>query len=303
MIFNGVWRIVYKLQASEYRSLFILNELSMNTPSNRFKQALIRGDFQGGLWLALADAYAAELCAGSGFDWLLIDGEHAPNDLRSILSILQSVAPYPAHPVVRLPHGEPALIKQILDLGADTLLIPMVESASHAEQLVRATRYPPEGIRGVGSGIARSSRWSRYGDYPEQANRNMCLLVQVETWPALQQVRAIASVDGVDGVFIGPADLSASMGYLGQPSHPEVVAAIERALRAIRDAGKAAGVLCSDEALARRYIEKGANFVAVGVDTSLLAQATAALASKFCAPRESAGATVSAPTTGSHGSY
>jgi 4-hydroxy-2-oxoheptanedioate aldolase len=278
-------------------------EDTMHTPVNRFKEALARGDFQGGLWLALADAYAAELCAGSGFDWMLIDGEHAPNDLRAMLAILQSVAPYPTHPVVRLPHGDPALIKQVLDLGADTLLIPMVETPSQAEQLVRATRYPPDGMRGVGSGIARASRWSRYGDYLEQANRNMCLLVQAETRSALEQVSAIAAVEGVDGVFIGPADLSASMGYLGQPSHPEVVAAIEAALVAIRNAGKAAGILCSDESLARRYIEKGANFVAVGVDTSLLVQATETLARKFCAPRDDAAATVPGQPIGSDGSY
>lgn len=284
-------------------SLFTSFEDAMPTPVNRFKQALARGDFQGGLWLALADAYAAELCAGSGFDWVLIDGEHAPNDLRTMLSILQGVAPYPTHPVVRLPHDDPALIKQVLDLGADTLLIPMVESPAQAEQLVRAMRYPPDGIRGVGSGIARASRWSRFSDYLEQANRNMCLLVQVETRPALEQVSAIAAVEGVDGVFIGPIDLSASMGYLGQPSHPEVVAAIDAALGAIRNAGKAAGIFCTDESMARRYIGKGANFVAVGVDTSLLAQATAALARKFCAPREDAGATVSGQPDGSRGNY
>jgi 4-hydroxy-2-oxoheptanedioate aldolase len=256
----------------------------MRTPINPFKQALARGDLQVGLWLALADSYAAELCAGSGFDWLVLDAEHAPNDLRSLLSSLQSIAPYPSHPVVRLQHGDSALIKQVLDLGADTLLIPMVESAAQARQLVRAMRYPPLGIRGVGSGIARSSRWSRYEDYLQQANGNVCLLVQVETRQALEQVGEIAAVEGVDGVFIGPADLSASMGYLGQPAHSEVVAAIEDAIHPIRSAGKAAGILCSDEALARRYIARGANFVAVGADTSLLAQATAALAGKFRTP-------------------
>lgn len=257
----------------------------MQTPINPFKQALARGEFQAGLWLALADPYAAELCAGSGFDWLVLDAEHAPNDLRSLLSSLQSIAPYPSHPVVRLPHGDTALIKQVLDLGASTLLIPMVESASQAQQLVRAMRYPPLGIRGVGSGIARSSRWTRYEDYLQQANGNVCLLVQVETRQALEQAGGIAAVEGVDGVFIGPADLSASMGYLGQPAHPEVVAAIEDAIQVIRKAGKAAGLLCSDEALARRYIAQGATFVAVGADTTLLAQAMAALAGKFGVPR------------------
>ncbi|HYD80240.1 MAG TPA: 4-hydroxy-2-oxoheptanedioate aldolase [Paucimonas sp.] len=256
----------------------------MLTPVNPFKQALKRGDPQIGLWLALADPYAAELCAGSGFDWLAFDAEHAPNDLRTLLHSLQSVAPYPSHPVVRLPHGDPALIKQVLELGATTLVVPMVESVAQAQALVRAMRYPPHGIRGVGSAIGRSSRWMRYADYIKQANDQVCLVVQAETAPALAQLEAIASVEGVDGVLIGPADLSASLGYLGQPAHPEVVAAIDTAIATIRRAGKAAGILCTDETLTRHYIEQGASFVAVGVDTSLLANATKALAEKFRSP-------------------
>jgi 4-hydroxy-2-oxoheptanedioate aldolase len=253
----------------------------MQTPSNLFKQALQRGDTQVGLWLALASPYAAELCAGSGFDWLAIDAEHAPNDLRTLLATLQSVAAYGSHPVVRLPHGDAVLIKQVLELGVTSLLVPMVESSGQARELVRAMRYPPHGVRGVGSGIARSSRWNAYADYLQKANDEACLLVQVETQAALDDVAAIASVDGVDGVFIGPADLAASMGHLGQLAHPDVVAAIEKGLAAIRAAGKAAGILCMDEALARRYMEAGASFVAVGADTSLLAGATRSLAAKF----------------------
>lgn len=275
----------------------------MRTPDNLFKQALARGEFQAGLWLALADPYAAELCAGSGFDWLVLDAEHAPNDLRSLLASLQSVAPYPSHPVVRLPHGDAALIKQVLDLGASTLLVPMVESAEQAQQLVRAMRYPPQGLRGVGSGIARSSRWTRYEDYLQQANSQVCLLVQVETRSALEQVKAIAAVEGVDGVFLGPADLSASMGCLGQPAHPEVVSAIETAIQTIRNAGKAAGILCTDESLARRYIAQGANFVAVGVDTTLLAQSTAALAQKFRTPQSEASGAGEQPLPAAKGGY
>ena len=253
----------------------------MQTPDNLFKQALARGEVQIGLWQALADPYAAEICAGSGFDWLLLDGEHAPNDLRSLLAALQSVAAYPTHPVVRVPHGDAALIKQVLDIGATTLLVPMVESAEQAAALVRAMRYPPQGVRGVGSAIARSARWSRYPHYLQEANDCVCLLVQVESLAALQQVDAIAAVDGVDGVFIGPADLSASMGYLGQPAHPEVRAAIDHAIARILHAGKAPGILCADETLARHYLALGARFVAVGVDTSLLVRATAALAAQF----------------------
>ncbi|MCJ0765199.1 4-hydroxy-2-oxoheptanedioate aldolase [Variovorax terrae] len=253
----------------------------MKTPENTFKSALARGDLQLGLWLALADAYAAELCAGCGFHWLLIDGEHAPNDLRNMLAALQAVAPYPSHPVVRIPKADDTLIKQVLELGATTLLVPMVESADQARQLVRAMRYPPQGIRGVGSAIARSARWSRYPDYLHEANERMCLLVQVETHEALARIEEIAAVEGVDGVFIGPADLSASMGLIGQPAHPEVKAAITEALHRIAHAGKAPGILCADEALARHYIEAGARFVALGVDTSLLVKAATGLASRF----------------------
>jgi 4-hydroxy-2-oxoheptanedioate aldolase len=253
----------------------------MKTPDNVFKRALQRGEVQIGLWQALADPYAAEICAGSGFDWLLFDGEHAPNDLRSLLGALQAVAPYPVQPVVRVPQGDAALIKQVLDIGATTLMVPMVESAEQAAALVRAMRYPPQGVRGVGSAIARSARWARYPNYLHEANDRVCLLVQVETHQALAQVEAIAAVDGVDGVFIGPSDLAASMGWLGQPAHREVRGAIEQAIHAIACAGKAPGILCADEALARHYLALGARFVAVGVDTSLLVRATTALAAAF----------------------
>ena len=253
----------------------------MKTPANPFKNALEQGRLQLGLWLALADAYAAEICASCGYDWLLVDGEHAPNDLRGMLAALQAIAPYPSHPVVRIPKGDDALIKQVLDLGATTLLVPMVESAEQAGQLVRALRYPPQGTRGVGSAIARSARWTRYPDYLHEANDRVCLLVQVETREALAQVDEIAQVDGVDGVFIGPADLSASMGLLAQPAHPEVKAAITQALGRITRTGKAPGILCADEALARHYIAAGARFVALGVDTTLLVKAATGLLQRF----------------------
>ncbi|WP_087686343.1 4-hydroxy-2-oxoheptanedioate aldolase [Pandoraea sp. PE-S2R-1] len=258
----------------------------MKTPPNAFKQALANRQRQIGLWMGLATPYAAELCAGSGFDWIVIDGEHAPNDLRSTLAALQAVAPYPSHPVVRLPQGDAVLIKQVLEIGATTLLVPMVESADMAAALVSAMRYPPQGTRGVGSGLARSSRWNRYDDYLHAANDTTCLLVQVETAEALAQVDAIASVDGVDGVFIGPADLAASMGYLGQATHPDVRKAIEDGIARIRAAGKPAGILCVDEALARHYLDLGVTFIAVGIDTSLLANASRALAAKFAGPAD-----------------
>lgn len=265
----------------------------MKTPDNLFKQALARQELRIGLWLALADAYPAELCAGCGFDWLLIDGEHAPNDLRTTLAALQAIAAYPAHPVVRIPKADDALIKQVLDLGATTLMVPMVESAEQARALVRAMRYPPHGVRGVGSGIARSARWSQYPNYLQEANDRLCLLVQAETREALEHVDQIAAVEGVDGVFIGPADLAASFGLLGQPAHSDVKAAIEGGIRSIASAGKAPGILCADEALARSYIEVGARFVAVGVDTSLLVKSASALAAKF-----KSGSTASAVGTG-----
>ena len=255
----------------------------MHTPANTFKQALTRPGARIGLWLGLADPYAAELCATTGFDWLLIDGEHGPNDLRSMLGALQAVAPHPSHPVLRIPHGDTVLIKQVLEIGATTLLVPMVESADQARELVRATRYPPQGLRGVGSGLARSSRWSAWPGYLQEANDSVCLLVQVETAAALAQLDAIAAVDGVDGVFIGPADLSASMGHLGNPGHPEVQQAIDGAIARILAAGKAPGILAVDETLARRYIGLGVRFVAVGVDATLLARTARALASRFAA--------------------
>ncbi len=257
----------------------------MQTPRNTFKDALAEGRTLAGLWLGLADPYAAELCAGLGFDWLLIDGEHAPNDLRSMLGALQAAAPYGCEPVVRIPHGDAALVKQVLEIGARTLLVPMVESAEAAAALVRAMRYPPEGIRGVGSGLARSSRWNRYPDYLHEANARVSLLVQVETAQAIGQLDAIARVEGVDGVFIGPADLSASMGYLGQPAHPAVRAVIEQAIGTILAAGKAPGILCTDESLAAHYTQLGARFVAIGVETTLLSQAARALLARFHAAR------------------
>jgi 4-hydroxy-2-oxoheptanedioate aldolase len=253
----------------------------MRTPVNTFAQAIAGPGARIGLWLGLADPYTAELCASAGFDWLLVDGEHGPNDLRSMLGSLQAVAPYPSHPVVRIPQADTALIKQVLEIGATALLVPMVETAAQAQAIVQAMRYPPRGVRGVGSGLARSSRWSGYPSYLHEADDSLCLLVQVETASALAQLDEIAAVDGVHGVFIGPADLSASMGHLGNPGHPEVQSAIEAAIARILSAGKAPGILAVDEALARRYIALGARFVAVGVDATLLARATRALAARF----------------------
>jgi 4-hydroxy-2-oxoheptanedioate aldolase len=253
----------------------------MQFPTNTFKQALQEGRAQIGLWAALADAYATEAIAGTGFDWLLIDAEHGPNDLRGILAQLQAAAPYPAHPIVRPPTGDIVLIKQLLELGAQTLLIPMIESAEQAAAMVAAVRYPPQGVRGVGSGIARSGRWGAIDNYAHQANAQMCVLLQVESRKGIDNLAAIAAVEGVDGVFCGPAGLAASFGLLGQPDHPDVVAAVRAGIAAVCRAGKAAGVLTMDHALSRQYLQDGASFVAVGVDILLMVQGCRALAAAF----------------------
>lgn len=246
---------------------------------NLFKQALKAGKVQIGLWCGLADPYTVEIIASAGFDWLALDCEHAPNDLRSVLAQLQMMAGTPTQPLVRLPTGDPVLIKQYLDIGAHTLLIPVVESAEEAAMLVAATRYPPQGFRGVASG--RASRWGRVKDYLATATDEVCLLVQVETKLGLDNLDAILTVEGVDGVFIGPSDLAASMGHLGNTSHPQVTAAIDDAIASIVAAGKAAGILATDTALAQAYIDKGVTFCAVGVDTLMLSNAATALAGKF----------------------
>jgi len=253
----------------------------MELATNVFKQALRRGKPQIGLWVGLADSYVAELLATTGFDCLVIDAEHAPNDPRSVLAQLQAVAPYPVHPIVRPVHGTVELIKQYLDIGAQTLIIPMVESAEQAAQMVAATRYPTRGVRGVGSALARSSRWNQIDDYLRRSDDEMCVFVQVESVNALTQLERIAAVDGVDGIFFGPADLAASMGLLGKPSDPAVQAAITQGIAAVRRAGKAAGTLTSDRRLAREYLDQGALFVAVGVDTSILVKAAKELAAEF----------------------
>jgi 4-hydroxy-2-oxoheptanedioate aldolase len=253
----------------------------MQTPVNPFLQALRAGQPQIGLWVAMADPYAAEMLAGTGFDWLLLDAEHAPNDIRSVLAQLQAVAPYPVHAVVRPVTGETSVIKQFLDIGAQTLLVPMVEDAEQARRIVAATRYPPQGVRGVGSTLARASRWNHYGDYLQKADEQVGVLVQVETASAAGRLDEIVAVEGVDGVFFGPADLAASMGHRGNPGHPDVQRVIEQGIATVRAAGMPAGILTADRALARGYLEMGALFVAVGADTTLLTRAARELAAAF----------------------
>ena len=234
-----------------------------------------------GMWLSTGSPLVAEICAGSGLDWVLIDAEHGPNDLTSTLPQLQALAGYPVTVLVRPPIGDTVLIKQYLEIGAQNLLIPLCESAEQAAELVRAVRYPPQGVRGVGSSLGRSSRWGRITDYVPDAADSISLYLQIETATAVGNAEAILAVDGVDGIFIGPADLAASMGHLGEQGHPDVVAAVESCLGLARAAGKPAGVYAADPKLADRYLAAGASFVCVGADVTILARGTEDLAARF----------------------
>jgi 4-hydroxy-2-oxoheptanedioate aldolase len=252
----------------------------MDLPKNHFKHALAEGRQQIGLWCTLPGAYAAEAVAGSGFDWLLLDTEHSPGDPLTVMAQLQAVAPYPVSAVVRPASNDVVLIKRFLDLGAQTLLIPYVQSVDEARSAVAAMRYPPEGVRGV-SGVTRATRFGRVPGYARRAHEELCLLVQIETQEALDRLEQIAAVDGVDGVFIGPADLAASLGHVGEPGHPKVKATVEDAIARIRACGKPAGILTPDATFAARCIELGTTFTAVGVDANILARTTEALAKQF----------------------
>lgn len=227
-----------------------------------------------GMWVCSGSPLVAEICAGSGVDWLLIDMEHSPNGLDSMLSQLQAVAGYEVTPVVRVASGDPVTIKQVLDLGVQNLLVPMINSAAEAEAVVRAVHYPPRGRRGVGSALARSARWNRVPDYLVRAGELHATYVQIETTEAVAAAYDIAAVDGIDGVFIGPSDLAASMGLLGDQAHPDVVAAVESAIADARRAGKPVGVNAFDPVVAQRYADAGASFVLIGADVAVLARAS-----------------------------
>lgn len=252
----------------------------MDLPVNHFKRALAAGRSQIGLWCSLSSHYAVEAVAGAGFDWLLLDMEHSPNDLESLVAQLQAAAAYPTSSVVRVPWNDKVTIKRVLDIGAQSLLVPYVQNADEARAAVAATRYPPAGIRGVG-GMTRATRFGRVKDYARRAQEELCVLVQVETEEALGHIEAIAAVDGVDGIFIGPADLHASMGFTGEVANPKLLPIMDDALRRIRKAGKAPGILTTDDPLIRRCIEAGSLFTAVGVDLAMLARGTDQLAAKY----------------------
>jgi len=234
-----------------------------------------------GMWVCSGSPLVAEICAGSGLDWLLIDMEHSPNGLESVLAQLQAVAAYPVTPVVRVPISDVVTIKQVLDLGAQNLLVPMVSSKADAEAAVAAVRYPPRGTRGVGSALARSARWNRVDDYLRESDDHVSLFVQIETAEAVENAAEIGAVDGVDGVFVGPSDLAASMGLIGQQTHPDVVTAALHTFEAVRAAGKPVGVNAFDPVTAQNYIDAGADFVLVGADVALLARGSEALAARW----------------------
>jgi 4-hydroxy-2-oxoheptanedioate aldolase len=252
----------------------------MDLPRNTFKQAIAAGRQQIGLWVSLASAYSVEVCAGAGFDWLVIDTEHSPNEVDTTLSQLQVVAAYPTHPVVRAAWNDTVLIKRHLDIGAQTLLLPYVQSAEEAHAAVAAMRFPTDGVRGV-AGSTRATRFGRIKDYTMRAAAELCLLVQIETRRGLDNLEAIARVDGVDGLFIGPSDLAAGLGHLGDPGHAEVQSAIRDAIKRIRACKKPAGILATDDATTKRYIDWGTTFTAVGLDVMVLARELDALAKKF----------------------
>ncbi|MDC0660063.1 HpcH/HpaI aldolase/citrate lyase family protein [Leisingera sp. SS27] len=253
----------------------------MPAPKNPFKQALSQGKRQIGCWMSFADGQIAEIMGTCGFDWLVIDGEHAPNDIRSIRDQLIALAASPSHPVVRVPVGETWMIKQVLDAGAQTVLVPIVESADQARELVRACHYPPKGVRGVGATAARATMFGTVTEYIQTADQEVCLLVQVENRAGMDALDEILQVEGIDGVFIGPADLSTDMGHQGNSAHPEVRAAIGDAITRIKAAGIAPGILGTTDEATQAYADMGAQFLAVGIDVMMLARNARDLAAKW----------------------
>ncbi len=253
----------------------------MQLPVNVFKQRMSAGEVQHGIFVAMVDPVAAEICAGAGFDWLMIDMEHAPNDLRSVLHQLQAMAASGVPIAVRPPQGDPVIIKRLLDIGVQTLVIPMVETAEQAAALVAAVRYPPRGVRGVGPSMARAAQWNRIAGYLNSADEQVALVCQVESIAGVAAAAAIAAVDGVDAVFVGPSDLAASMGHIGNPQNPDVQRAVNDAIAAVCATGTAAGVFAATVEGARTYAVAGATMIAVGTDIALFAESTSHLAAQL----------------------
>lgn len=252
----------------------------MPAPHNVFKERLKKGDTQIGLWTGLGTASVAELAAGTGFDWIVIDGEHGPNRLLNILEQLRAIGGDTA-PVVRVRDDNRAEIKQMLDAGAQTILVPMIDSGDQAAEVVKSMLYPPLGVRGVGAALARASGYNGISDYLQTANDEVCLLLQVESMAGVNALDDILALDHVDGVFVGPADLAADMGFVGKPGAPEVQAVVNETLTRIRASGKAAGILTSDQTLAKGYADMGVEFLAVGSDVGVLRGGLLALRAAF----------------------
>lgn len=248
--------------------------------ANGFRRRLLAGDTLIGSWCALASPISTEILGLAGFDWLVLDGEHAPNDITTFVPQLMALKGSQSAAVVRPPCNEPVIIKRLLDIGFSNLLVPFVETQEEAQRAVASTRYPPAGIRGV-SVSHRSNMYGTLPDYNQQIDDNITVLVQIETQQAVDNIDAIAAVEGVDGIFVGPGDLSAALGYLGQPAHPEVLKVIKHIFERASAAGKPSGILAPVEADARRYLEWGATFVAVGSDVGMFRNASQALCDKF----------------------
>jgi len=246
--------------------------------TNKFKAAIHSGKKQYGIWNGIPHSYAAEILAGAGFDWVLIDAEHGPFDISQIVIQLQAMSRYDTTPILRIPSADHVYMKTLMDAGVQSFIIPMIEDKQTAEYIVQAVKYPPEGIRGVGTALARAAQWNRVDDYFHKANNEMCIIAQIESVAGVEALDDILQVDGVDVIFLGPADLAASMGYIGQPSHPDVVSALDNCLSKIIAAGKKPGVLTSSKELIADYSAKGAQMIGVGLDTIILAKATKALA-------------------------
>jgi len=261
----------------------------MDNLTNRFKSRLNAGDNMLGLWFGLANNIAAEICAQSGFDWLLIDAEHSPLTDKDVLSCLQAVAPYDINPIVRPVSGDKNVLKRLCDVGVQSFLIPMIDDEKQAASAVNAVRYPPSGTRGLGTSMARAARWNMTPNYFSRANDEMCIILQIETKAGLKNLKKIAITEGVDAVFIGPSDLGAALGYPGQPGHPEVVKIVTKAIKDVRASGKPAGVLAVTSELVKTYEEAGANFIGVGSDCGVLAKGVQRLYENFTSGHDAKG--------------
>jgi 4-hydroxy-2-oxoheptanedioate aldolase len=256
----------------------------MQLPLNRFKRALRGPAPLIGFWSSLASTAATEILADAGLDWILIDTEHAPNELPAVADHLRVIMPSPTAAIVRPAWNDPVLIKRVLDIGAQTLLVPYVQSAEEAQRAVAATRFPPEGVRGVAA-VHRSNRYGRVADYFARAGEEICVIAQLETGVALDALEAIAGVDGVDALFVGPSDLAANLGHIGDVAHPAVRGAIEDACRRAAAVSKPIGILAPVEEHARAYLEMGFRFVAVGSDVVTLRQGVDRLVKTFARAR------------------